>query len=280
MKKLIFFILMFRLSVIFGQVAPAFQITVLEDIYKKVDSVELKIYIHNPENMENRAYPAIVFFFGGGWISGSVLQFQQHAAYFAARGMVCVLADYRVQKHHGVTPFVSLGDAKSVMRFLRSNAGKYHINPDKIVASGGSAGGHLAAATAIIERYNDKQDNPDISASPNALILFNPVIDNGPGGYGYDRIGEEYLYFSPIHQLRKGMPPTIFFLGSADDLIPVETAQYFKKIMERTGNRCDLHIYEGQKHGFFNTSNPEYFRLTVEQADEFLVSIGFLSKSE
>ena len=221
----------------------------------------------------------MIFFFGGGWATRNMDQFIPHAKYFSERGMVCVIADYRVQTVDGSTPFKSLEDAKSVVRFIRANAEKFHVDPDKIVCSGGSAGGHLAAATASIEKYNEQNDDLSISAKPNALVLFNPVIDNGPGGYGYERIGDEYPYFSPLHNLRKDMPPTIFFLGTKDLLIPVETAQYYKKVMEKIGSRCDLYLYEGQNHGFFNFNHYEYYKKTVLKTDEFLISIGFLSGS-
>jgi acetyl esterase/lipase len=152
------------------------------------------------------------------------------------------------------------------------------IDPSKIVASGGSAGGHLAAATATINDYNENSDNTAISCIPNALVLFNPVFDNGPGGYGYERIGEAYKSFSPLHNIKSGTPPTIVFLGDKDHLVPVETAQYYKKIMEKVKSRCDLFVYEGQEHGFFNYKNLEYYKKTVSETDTFLQSIGILNK--
>lgn len=252
-------------------------------LYKTIDSVSLSMEIYTPKPGQGdqlEKYPAIVFFFGGGWNIGDIAQFRPHAKYFAGRGMVSVLVEYRVFSRNKSTPFESLEDAKSAIRFLRSNAEKFHINPNQIVASGGSAGGQLAAAAATSEKYNDKNDDVSISAQPDALVLFNPVIDNGPGGYGYDRIGEEYLNFSPLHNLRKsGAPPTILFLGTKDEVIPIETVQYYKKVMEKIGSRCDLHLYEGQTHGFFNFKWTEYYKETVLKADEFLISIGFLKGS-
>lgn len=248
-------------------------------VYKTIDTLSLSMDIFYPEQVDTKKkYPAIVFFFGGGWSNGSTSQFVTHAKYFTGRGIISVLVDYRVRSRHHTTPFQSLEDAKSAMRFLRSNAEKFQIDPDKIAASGGSAGGHLAAATATVEKYNDVNDNPAVSAKPNALILFNPVIDNGPGGYGFERIGEEYPYFSPLHNIRKGTPPTVIFLGTKDHLVPVETAQYYKKVMERVGSRCDLFLFEDQPHGFFNLrKGSEYYRKTLFLADEFLISIGYLS---
>ena len=115
-----------------------------------------------------------------------------------------------------------------------------------------------------------------MSCIPHVLVLFNPVIDNGPGGYGYERIGEEYKSFSPIHNIRKGAPPTVFFLGTKDQLIPVETAAYYKKVMEKVGSRCVLHLYEGQGHGFFNYKNYDLYKATVSEADKFLISLGII----
>jgi acetyl esterase/lipase len=246
--------------------------------YKQIDTNQLVMEVYYPEKLDNKKeYPAIVFFFGGGWSSRNIEQFEPHAKHFSQRGMICFIADYRVRKLQQSTPFESLKDAKSAIRFIRANAEKFHVDTSKIVASGGSAGGHLAAATALIGDYNESTDDLSISCVPNALVLFNPVIDNGPGGYGYSRIGDAYKNFSPLHNIRKGAPPTIFFLGTKDELIPVETAKYYQKVMEKVNSRCDLHLYEEQGHGFFNYKNFEYYKKTVSESDKFLQSIGYLT---
>ena len=264
---------------VLSQPLPGFQAYT----YKQIDTVTLKLYVKNPEGFNiNKSYPVIVFFFGGGWISGTVTQFEPHANYLSSRGMIAVLSDYRVKNRQQTSPFEAVADAKSVIRYLRKNAAALHIDPSKIVASGGSAGGHLAAATATVPGLNDATDNLKISCKPNALVLFNPVFDNGPSGYGYDRIGERYPEISPMHNIKKGTPPTVVFLGTKDDLIPVASAQLYKQKMEEAGCRCDLFLYEGQKHGFFNYrgSSPEgshYFKETVYQTDIFLESLGYLA---
>jgi acetyl esterase/lipase len=248
-------------------------------LYKQIDTTRLMMDVYYPEEMDTmQKYPAIIFYFGGGWNGGSVGQFEPHARYFSQRGMVCFLADYRVRSRQQSTPFESLKDAKSAIRFLREHADAFSIDVSRIVAAGGSAGGHLAAATALVDGYNDDRDDVSVDCRPNALVLFNPVIDNGPGGYGFERIDEAYLSFSPLHNIRKGAPPTIFFLGTEDPLIPVETARYYQKVMEKVGSLCELHLYEGQKHGFFNYGRFEYYRQTVSQADTFLQSLGYLDE--
>jgi len=249
-------------------------------VYKQIADTKLYMEIYNPESMDvEKKYPTIVFYFGGGWNSGSISQFETHAKYFSQRGMICVLVDYRVKERQQTTPFESLKDAKSSIRFLREQADKFHIDTSKTIAAGGSAGGHLAAATALIDDYNESSDNLSISCIPNALVLFNPVIDNGPGGYGYNKIGEAYKNFSPLHNIRAGMPPAIIFLGTNDQLIPVETAKYFQKAMEKVKSQCVLKLYEGQGHGFFNYKNFDNYKKTVFETDEFLQSIGYLMKT-
>jgi len=124
---------------------------------------------------------------------------------------------------------------------------------------------------------DEKGEDASISSKPNALLLFNPVYDNGPNGYGYSRVRERYKEISPLHNLRKGAPPTIVFLGDRDSLIPVKTAEDYKAKMEAVGARCDLHVYAGQKHGFFNQRrSPKHYAQTVIEMDKFLASLGWL----
>jgi acetyl esterase/lipase len=246
-------------------------------VYKQIDSTILTLVIDYPPGYNpEESYPALVFFFGGGWNGGSTDQFEPHASYFAQRGMICFRADYRVKSRHNTSPFESLKDAKSAIRFVREHAKELGVDPHRVVASGGSAGGHLAAATALSSAYNEGSDQLSYSCVPDALVLFNPVMDNGPGGYGYERIGEAYKEFSPLHNIREGAPPTIMFLGTKDILIPVETAEYYKVVMEKVGSRCDLQLYEGQGHGFFNYRQFEIYKNTISKTNEFLISLEIL----
>ena len=79
-----------------------------------------------------------------------------------------------------------------------------------------------------------------------------------------------------MHNIDRDAPPTIVFLGAKDKLIPVETAQEYKRLMEQAGRRCDLHLYDGQPHGFFNFKKKKYYVKTVIEADRFLRSLGYL----
>jgi dienelactone hydrolase len=114
-------------------------------------------------------------------------------------------------------------------------------------------------------------------------VLFNPVIDNGPGGYGYERIGERYLEISPLHNIKKGAAPTIMFFGDNDQHVPVSTIKLYKQKLKEVGTFCKLYIYKGQKHGFFNyntAGDNKYFNLTIMKADDFLSSLKIIEKSK
>jgi len=245
--------------------------------YKQIDTTKLFMEICTPEKLDNnKKYPAMVFFFGGGWNKGSITQFKPHANYFAQRGLVCFLVDYRVKNRQNTTPFESLKDAKSAIRYIRTHADKFQIDTTKIVAAGGSAGGHLAAAAALINDYNESTDNTAVSCKPNALVLFNPAIDNGPGGVGYSRIGDKYTKFSPIHNIQKGAPPTIILSGTADNLIPVETIKKYETLMLQAGSICEVRLYEGRAHGFFNYNKFDNYKSTLIEVDTFLQSLNYL----
>ncbi|MFV1995962.1 MAG: alpha/beta hydrolase [Verrucomicrobiales bacterium] len=250
------------------------------ETYKVASGDELRIYIYNPEGHHvGGSLPAIVFFFGGGWTSGSPSQFKQHAAYLASRGMVAMCADYRVKSRQGTTAFECVADGKSAIRWVRENAHRLGVDPDRIAAGGGSAGGHVAAASGIVPGLDEKGENLDISSRSTALVLFNPVYDNGPeGGWGHDRVLERWREISPAHNIEKGCPPTIVFLGTGDKLIPVSTAERFKAEMERACSLSVLHLYEGQPHGFFNEGKGgrEIFLDIIRKMDRFLVDLGYL----
>jgi acetyl esterase/lipase len=246
-------------------------------VYKKTAEGELYLYVFQPQKGRQQNRPAAVFFFGGGWNGGTPKQFEEHASYLASRGMVGIVADYRVKSRQGTTPFECVKDGKSAIRWVRVHAGELGIDPDRIAAGGGSAGGHVAAATATVPGLEEKGEDSSVSCRPNALLLFNPVYDNGPEGYGHGRVKERYKEISPIHNIHKGTPPAIVFLGTKDTLIPVATAEKYKQLMEQAGSRCDLHLYEGQPHGFFNRrKSEEHFLKTVTEMDRFLESLGYL----
>ena len=276
--------LLFAVSSMQGQKDTLVDNSPNEAIYKIIKGDTLKLRFFYPDTFnKSKQYPTMIFFFGGGWTGGKLSQFRDQAQYFASRGMVTVLADYRVKSRHQTTPFEAVNDAKSAIRFLRVHAKAFGVHPDKVIASGGSAGGHLAAAAGMIDGLEEKGENLSVSSKANALVLFNPVVDMSPEGFANDKVGNRYLEISPMQNVKKGAPPTIFFLGTKDKLIPVSIAAEFKRKMEAVGSRCEVHLYKGEPHGFFNKGRQEGDRCyieTVREADFFLQSLGYLNQKD
>ncbi|MEM9161330.1 MAG: alpha/beta hydrolase fold domain-containing protein [Verrucomicrobiota bacterium] len=242
------------------------------------DPLVLKIYTPAGASDSN-PLPGIVFFFGGGWNGGNISHLEPQAIHLAERGMISICAQYRTKSSHEVTPNICLEDAWDATRYINEYADEYFIDPKRIAAGGGSAGGHLAAATAFcpIPEGIPQDYRPDV------LVLFNPVIDNGPNGYGYDRVSEYWKQFSPLHNIRSYRPPSLFLIGDSDDLIPVATAEAFAaKLNKGAPKTCRLIVYKSAAHGFFNkgrvsSNGKEYFAECIEAMDTFLVDQGYLA---
>ena len=253
------------------------------ETYRKVGDTDLKVWIFEPAQKSAKPLPAIVFFFGGGWTGGSPTQFEPQSRHLASRGMIAIVADYRVKSRQDAKPADCVSDAKACVRWVRANAARLGIDPERIAVGGGSAGGHLAAAVATLPGLDTAKDDKSVSCLPNALVLFNPatVLTTFPGldlkgfGAGLDKekFGCEPTEISPLHHVKKGTPPTIIFHGKADTTVPYTTVEKFAEVMKAAGNRCDLVGYEGQPHGFFNKSK---YAETLAAADDFLVSLGYL----
>jgi len=246
--------------------------------YKQVGEAKLFLHAFNPKGHKaSDRRPAIVFFFGGGWNGGTPKQFDPHCRYLASRGMVAITAEYRVKSRNKTTPFECVKDGKSAIRWVRENAGKLGVDAKRVAAGGGSAGGHVAAATGNCPGLEEEGENLKVSSKPDVLVLFNPVYDNSSKGFGHDRVKPRWKEISPMHNIRKGTPPTIVFLGTKDKLIPVSTAQEYEKRLVAVGSRSVLHLYEGAAHGFFNKGREgDAYPDTVIKMDDFLNSLGWL----
>jgi acetyl esterase len=263
------------------------------ETYKTVGDVKLDVQIFFPENhkpTDRRA--AIVFFFGGGWRSGSPAQFEQQCRYLARRGMVAMTADYRVSSRHDTKAVACVADGKSAVRWIRRNAERLGIDPERIVAGGGSAGGHVAACTGTLRDFDESSEDASISSRPNAMALFNPAVVLAPieGQFEIpaekqkqwrERMGVDPEKLSPYHHIDKDVPPTIIFHGTADTAVPYKTVQLFQAAMKKAGNRCELKSYEGQSHGFFNYGRKGgKYEETIQALDKFLVSLGYLDRQD
>ncbi len=245
--------------------------------YKKAGDNELKLHVFEPEGFkagDSRACFLIIH--GGGWTGGNPQRMYPFAAHYAKLGLVGISMQYRLHsKKTNVSVFDCVKDARSAVRYIRGHAADLGIDTQKIIVSGGSAGGHLAAATALFEQVNESDDDLKIPATPNALVLLFPVIDTSKEGYGSEKIGERWQELSPLHHVRAGVPPTIIFHGTGDTVTPYAGAKAFQEAMVKAGNRCELDTNEGGAHGYL-MRNKALYDDTMQKADVFLKSLGLL----
>lgn len=253
-----------------------------EFVYKKTLQGELKIYVYYPKDWtKSDKRPGVVFFFGGGWFGGETNHFNVHSVYLAERGMVAACADYRVKSRHDVAPDKCVEDAKSAVRWFRTNAATLGIDPNRIVASGGSAGGHIAACTATTTGLEAKGEDLSVSSKPNALVLFNPALNFMGEIRGRKMLeklnNDEKLakQISPTLALTKDTPPALLFFGTEDFLL-AQGKEWMDKA-KRINHRSELYLAEGKPHGFFSWSPS--LEKTARRMDEFLISLGYLKGS-
>lgn len=248
-------------------------------VYKKIGDRELKLHIFEPAGLKpNDKRPCFLTIHGGGWTGGTPRRQYPFAAHYAKLGWVGISIEYRLHSSKtGVAVSDCVKDARSAARYVRAHAAELGIDPQKIVINGGSAGGHLAASTALCDGLDAEGEDAKISTVPNALVLFFPVIDTSKEGYGNAKCGERWQELSPLHRVKAGVPPTLIFHGTGDTVTPFKGAKAFQDAMRKAGNRCELVINEGGAHGYL-MRKPELVEDTLRQTDSFLTSLGLLKK--
>ena len=261
--------------------------------YKTIDETKLNLWVFNPsKRYKSNEKPAIIFFFGGGFRAGTPKQFLEHSKYLSARGIVSIVADYRVSSRNKTRPIKCLNDAKSAIRWVRKHSKSLGIDPNRIIAGGGSAGGALAALTGTVSMFDEENEDLNISSKPNAMVLFNPGVIMSPvkeyplsvmserrkKSASKLNIGVEPKFFSPYNYINDKTPPTIIFHGKNDTTIDPKTVVLFNQKMKKFGNNSELYLYEGKTHGFFNygLENNGPFVDTMRKVDDFLVNLGYI----
>jgi acetyl esterase len=241
-------------------------------IYKEASGKKLELWIFKPADWKaTDQRSSMVFYHGGGWRGGSPTAFSRQATRLAELGMVGISVQYRLTSQEGVTMKDCVKDARSAFRWVRSHAAELGIDPTKIAAGGGSAGGHLAATLTTLDEVNDDKDDLKISTTPAALVLFNPACNLGfvkPGGSRREFNMENLLKLSPHHFLKAGHPPTLIMHGSEDKTVPIESVQEYAAKIRELGGSCEMSVFEGRAHSFFNRG-PDYAE-SLKQMEGFL----------
>ena len=252
-------------------------------VFRRVGDKQLKLWFRYPEKAADRPRPAVLLFFGGGFRIGTPSQFDYQARALAAAGVVGILADYRVSSRDGISPPECMEDARAALALVRSSADRLGIDPDRIAAAGGSAGGFLSAGLSTFAR-------PASGPGPDALALYNPLLVTAPLPGIFDLDPERVEFFekalgwpatsiSAAHHLGPDLPPTLIMHGEADGLIPCASAAAFDRLAREQGSDCRLVTYPGADHGFFNAgASPDNALLgeTTLELLRFLGRIGWI----
>ena len=254
-------------------------------IYKKIDQgPDLHAHVYYPsDEIRGTHCPVVLFFYSSSWDQGEVTQFGPQSLYFAERGAITMLVEYRVKATHDTGPFEAMADARTAIRWVRYNKDHFGVDESKIVGAGGMAGAHMVLSAAMIQDFKDDETDVQLSCVPDAMVLFSPIVDTSKKGYGIEwfESAAEARKASPLRHLRKKLPPCILFHGTADRMIPFHGVEKFARKMKWRRNVCELVDFEGQDHGFYNMNvDVVAYEATVSAADRFLVEQGFLESNE
>ena len=205
------------------------------------------VRVLSPPRADDSPRSAIVLFHGGGWNEGEASWMDGIAAQYAGLGMVAISVDYRLSRD-GTTPFDAVADARNAIRWVRQEAARLGVDPDKVAALGTSAGAHLAASAAIF----DEPWGSDYSSVPNALVLRSPAISVATSTWFQKLSGgvPQAAALSPTLHIRAGLPPMLLLQGEQDNVTPAADAREFCKRMQARGNTCELKLYPEVGHLF------------------------------
>jgi acetyl esterase/lipase len=253
----------------------------------KSQDAKIGVRVFHPISESGKERSAVVLFHGGGWSEGDASWMDPIAERYAELGLVAVSVGYRLSRD-GVTPFDAVADARNAIRWVRRESSRLRIDPNKIVALGTSAGGHLAASAAVF----DEPFGSDVSSMPNAVVLRSPAVSVANSGWFQKLSGgaAQAASLSPVLHVRSGLPPMIVLQGEQDNVTPASGAMEFCQRMQERGNTCTLKLYPGVGHLFTrNLSNqevPDYTAIdrdvsrdASETAIAFLREHGFIAEA-
>ncbi len=249
--------------------------------YANPDNQHLQLNLARPKEAEGKL-PAVLCIHGGGFRAGERKGYDGLCKKLAERGYVAVTVTYRLAPKYQFPAAVY--DVKAAVRWLRANAEKYQIDPDRIAALGGSAGGHLAqflGVTGDVKQFEGDGGNPGPSSRVACVVNYYGPSDFTKSygksvdaaevlplflGGDLEHARHQHILASPLNWVTPDAAPTILLHGTADQYVNYEQAVWMRDRLQAAGVEVQLVTFEGAKHGL----GGEYAQPAEKAALEFL----------
>ncbi|MEN8155602.1 MAG: alpha/beta hydrolase [Bacteroidota bacterium] len=227
-------------------------------VYKEVDTITLKLDIYRKTELKDPA-PILIFIHGGSWSGGERSDYLPYLIDYAEKGYVTVTVSYRLS---GVAQYpAAVEDVKCAVKWIRSHAEAYSIDPERIALVGGSAGGHLAMMVAYAdEKVFGGACNNGTGEKVKAIVnLYGPADLTSEDarnhskvrqflGKGYQDAPELYRISSPRTHISRDDPPTLIFHGTLDSTVPVGQSDSLHRWLNIAGVPNEYHRLKGWPH--------------------------------
>lgn len=236
-------------------------------VYRELAPEPLRLHVFKPEGWtRSDRRPALVYFFGGGFVRGTPRNSADNARLAAQWGMVGIAPDYRTQERFGTHVGEAVADARAALRWVQEQVDELGIDPARVVVGGSSAGGHLALWTALRHTPPGSKATEAPLAPPAALILVSPAADTAQiTDARAARFGGHAAALSPLQHLDLKMPPVLLFHGDADMVVPYAQATALAEALWTTNNRCEFITVPGGGHSFTREQPSWREKMTARQ---------------
>jgi acetyl esterase/lipase len=232
--------------------------------YSNPDNQHLQVDLARPNG--EGPFPAVICIHGGGFRAGNRQSYDGLIKKLAQNGYVAITVEYRLAPKY---PFpAAIYDVKAAVRWLRANAAKYHVDPDRIGVTGGSAGGHLAqflGVTAGVKEFEGDGGNADQSSRVACVVNFYGPSDFTKSygksvdaaevlplffGGNLEKERQKHIQGSPLYWVTPDAAPTLCVHGTKDQYVAFEQAEWIVDRLKAAGVEAELLPMVGSMHGF------------------------------
>lgn len=230
-------------------------------VYREVAGEKMMLDFYHPVTAEEGPTPCVIVIHGGSWMSGQRQDMSFLCQNLSKQGLAAATVSYRLAPKNKWPSMIE--DVQSATRFLKENAGKYNIDPNRFASSGASAGGHLALLLGLTDNWEkDTTFCKDQSSRVQAVFNifgptdlqndFNVMLTNVVAmqvlGKAATDAKEDMKRLSPITYVAKGAPPVFTVHGRTDGLVPVKQAERLAEAYQKAGSTHQLTIIEDMGH--------------------------------